>query len=98
MTEDKTIEDLQAQLIAMKDEQEKLRTEIEAQRQAAAKQEEDLNKARELNAQLLSRASVPSEAETKPDPYEGMTAEEALTAILPEVVDRTAAEMAARKA
>lgn len=99
MTEAPTIEELQAQLIAMKDEHEKLKTEIEAQRQEAAKSAEDLRRARELNAQLMSRVPAPQEQQPEPDPYEGMTPEQALEDILPEVVDRVAAEqLAARKA
>ena len=99
MTEAPTIEELQAQLIAMKDEHEKLKTEIEAQKQQAAKSEEDLKRARELNAQLMARAPAPEEKTPEPDPYEGLSPEQALEAILPEVVDRVAADMtAARKA
>lgn len=98
MAEEPTIEDLQAQLIALKDEHEKMIAQIEAQKQEAAKQAEDLKRARELNAQLMSKASTPAEKSEEPDPYEGMTGEDALIAILPEVVDKVAADMAARKA
>lgn len=90
MTEEPTIETLQAELIAMKAEHEKMIAEMEAQKQAAEKQSEDLKRARELNAQLMAKSTV-AENQPEPDPYEGMTAEEALEAILPEVVDRAAA-------
>lgn len=98
MAEEPTIEDLQAQLIALKDEHEKMIAQIEAQKQEAAKQAEDLKRARELNAQLMSKASATDGKSEEPDPYEGMTGEDALIAILPEVVDKVAADMAARKA
>ena len=90
MGEESTIETLQAELMAMKEEHEKMIAQMDAQKQEAAKQAEDLKRARELNAQLMVKSSVP-ENPPEPDPYEGMTAEEALEAILPEVVDRVAA-------
>lgn len=90
MTEEPTIETLQAELIALKEEHEKMIAQMDAQKQEAAKQAEDLKRARELNAQLMSKSTV-TENQPEPDPYEGMTAEEALEAILPEVVDRAAA-------
>ena len=90
MAEEPTIETLQAELMAMKEEHEKMIAQMEAQKQEAAKQSEDLKRARELNAQLMSKSTV-TENQPEPDPYEGMTAEEALEAILPEVVDRAAA-------
>lgn len=90
MAEEPTIETLQAELIALKEEHEKMIAQMNAQKQEAAKQAEDLKRARELNAQLMSKSTV-TENQPEPDPYEGMTAEEALEAILPEVVDRAAA-------
>jgi len=90
MAEEPTIETLQAELIALKEEHEKMIAQMDAQKQEAAKQAEDLKRARELNAQLMSKSTV-TENQPEPDPYEGMTAEEALEAILPEVVDRAAA-------
>ena len=90
MTEQPTIETLQAELVALKEEHEKMIAQMDAQKQEAAKQAEDLKRARELNAQLMSKSTV-TENQPEPDPYEGMTAEEALEAILPEVVDRAAA-------
>lgn len=90
MTEEPTIETLQAELMALKEEHEKMIAQMDAQKQEAAKQAEDLKRARELNAQLMSKSTV-TENQPEPDPYEGMTAEEALEAILPEVVDRAAA-------
>ena len=96
MAEEPTIETLQAELIALKEEHEKMIAQMDAQKQEAAKQAEDLKRARDLNAQLMAESTV-TENQPEPDPYEGMTAEEALEAILPEVVDRAAANMKAAK-
>lgn len=98
MAEQPTIETLQAELIALKEEHEKMIAQMDAQKQEAAKQAEDLKRARDLNAQLMSKASTPAEKSEEPDPYEGMTPEQALEAILPEVVDKVAAERAAKEA
>ena len=98
MAEQPTIETLQAELIALKEEHEKMIAQMDAQKQEAAKQAEDLKRARDLNAQLMAKASTPAEKSEEPDPYEGMTAEQALEAILPEVVDKVAAERAAKEA
>ena len=96
MTEQPTIETLQAELVALKEEHEKMIAQMDAQKQEAAKQAEDLKRARELNAQLMAKSTVPEKSE-EPDPYEGMTAEQALEAILPEVVDKAAANMKTAK-
>ena len=97
MAEQPTIETLQAELIALKEEHEKMIAQMDAQKQEAAKQAEDLKRARDLNAQLMAKSTVAEKSE-EPDPYEGMTAEQALEAILPEVVDKVAAERAAKEA
>lgn len=91
MTE--TIEDLQAQLIALQAEQEKLKAESEARKLELDKATESLQKARDLNAQLVSRMGAPEQKEPEQDPYEGLSPDEALEKILPELVDRTAASM-----
>jgi hypothetical protein len=102
MTEQPTIETLQAELVALKEEHEKMIAQMDAQKQEAAKQAEDLKRARDLNAQLMAKGiidnSIYGEKSEEPDPYEGMTAEQALEAILPEVVDKVAAERAAKEA
>ena len=91
MTE--SIEDLQAQLIALQAEQEKLKAESEARKLELDKATESLQKARDLNAQLVSRMGAPEQESEETDPYEGLSPEEALEKILPELVDRTAASM-----
>ena len=79
MTEQPTIETLQAELVALKEEHEKMIAQMDAQKQEAAKQAEDLKRARDLNAQLMAKSTVAEKSE-EPDPYEGMTAEQALEA------------------
>ena len=96
MAEEPTIETLQAELIALKEEHEKMIAQMDAQKQEAAKQAEDLKRARDLNAQLMAKSTVAEKSE-EPDPYAGMTPEQALESILPEVVDRAAANMKAAK-
>ncbi len=96
MTEQPTIETLQAELVALKEEHEKMIAQMDAQKQEAAKQAEDLKRARDLNAQLMAKSTVAEKSE-EPDPYEGMTPEQALESILPEVVDKAAANMKAAK-
>ncbi len=96
MAEEPTIETLQAELVALKEEHEKMIAQMDAQKQEAAKQSEDLKRARELNAQLMAKSTVAEKSE-EPDPYEGMTPEQALESILPEVVDKAAANMKAAK-
>lgn len=98
MGEEPSIESLQAELIALKEEHEKMIAQMDAQKQEAAKQSEDLKRARELNAQLMAKSTVPAEDQQEPDPFEGLSPDQALEKILPEVVDKIAAQKTAKEA
>ena len=101
MTEDNnnpTIEDLQKQIVEMKEAQEKNAAEMQAMKDNLAKSEESLKAARELNAKLLNK--VPGEGqpdpEKKDDPYEGLSDMETLEKMTEEMVDKVAEREAAR--
>lgn len=91
MSEEVSIEDLQKQLLELQKKQEELTTQLTAKDKELSENKESLAKARDLNADLMSKASAGSQ-EPAPDPYADMTPEEALEAVLPEVVDRVAAD------
>ena len=102
MTEENnpTIEDLQKQIVEMKEAQEKNAAEMQSVKDSLAKSEESLKAARELNAKLLNK--VPGEddpaAEKKTeDPYEGLSDMETLEKMTEEMVDRVAAQRAKKK-
>ena len=100
MTEENTptIEDLQKQIVEMKEAQEKNAAEMQAMKDSLAKSEESLRTARELNAKLLNK--VPGEGqpdpEKKDDPYEGLSDMETLEKMTAEMVDRVAEREAAK--
>ena len=96
MTDEPTIESLQADLIALKETTEALKAQAAADAEVRQKLEADLKAARDLNAKLISREGVSQDAPEE-DPYAGLTYEEQLEKILPEVVDRVAEKMAATK-
>ena len=93
-----TVEDLQKQIVEMKEAQEKNAAEMQAMKDNLAKSEESLKAARELNAKLLNK--VPGEGqpdpEKKDDPYEGLYDMETLEKMTEEMVDKVAEREAAR--
>ena len=94
-----TIEELQKQLLEMKEASEKSAAEMQALKDQLSKSGEDLKNARDLNAKLMSK--VPGEDGTAPedkkDPYEGMSEMEVLEKMSEEMVDRIVAEQDAKK-
>ena len=101
MTEDKTpsIEELQKQILEMKEAGEKNAAEMQALKDQLSKSSEDLKNARDLNAKLMSK--VPGEDGTAPedrkDPYEGMSEMEVLEKMSEEMVDKVVAAQDAKK-
>ena len=103
--EDKTpsIEELQKQILEMKEASEKSAAEMQALKDRLSKSGEDLKNARDLNAKLMSK--VPGEdasdtdkpPEDKKDPYEGMSDMEVLEKMSEEMVDKVVAAQDAKK-
>ena len=99
--EDKTpsIEELQKQILEMKEAGEKNAAEMQALKDQLSKSSEDLKNARDLNAKLMSK--VPGEDGTAPekkeDPYEGLSDMETLEKMSEEMVDKIVADMDAKK-
>lgn len=92
-----TIEELQQQLLELREAQEAQKTSMDNQAAELKKAQEDLAAARKLNARLMAGTDVPQQGEPEKDPLEGMTPEEALIAVIPEVVDRVDASMNKKK-
>ena len=98
--EDKTpsIEELQKQILDMKEASEKNASEMQALKDQLSKSSEDLKNARDLNAKLMNK--VPGEGqpapEKKEDPYEGLSDMETLEKMTEEMVDRVAEKQAAK--
>lgn len=102
MTEDNktpSIEELQKQILEMKEAGEKNAAEMQALKDQLSKSSEDLKNARDLNAKLMSK--VPGEDGTAPedrkDPYEGMSEMEVLEKMSEEMVDKVVAAQDAKK-
>ena len=99
--EDKTpsIEELQKQILDMKEASEKQAAEMQQMKDSLSKSEESLKAARDLNAKLMSK--VPGEDGTAPekkeDPYEGLTDMETLEKMSEEMVDKIVAAQDAKK-
>ena len=101
MTEDNkqpTIEELQKQILEMKEANEKREAEMQQMKDQLSKSSEDLKNARDLNAKLMNK--VPGEGqpapEKKEDPYEGLSDMETLEKMTEEMVDRVAEKQAAK--
>ena len=93
-----TVEELQSQILEMKEANEKNAAEMQTLKEQLSKSGEDLKAARDLNAKLMSK--VPGEDGTAPeekDPYEGMSDMEVLEKMSEEMVDRIVAEQDAKK-
>ena len=101
MTEENapTVEDLQKQILEMKEANEKTAAEMQTLKESLSKSEESLKAARDLNAKLMSK--VPGEGqpdpEKKEDPYEGLSDMETLEKMTEEMVDKVAEKQAAKK-
>ena len=93
-----SIEELQAQILEMKEANEKNAAEMQSLKDSLSKSEESLKAARDLNAKLMSK--VPGEGQpapdTKEDPYEGLSDMETLEKMTEEMVDKVAEREAAR--
>ena len=83
MSEEVSVEELQKQILEMKEANEKTAVEMQNLKESLSKSEDSLKAARELNAKLMSK--VPGEDDAsdsdKPpaDPYEGLSQEEMLS-------------------
>jgi len=96
-----SIEDLQKQILEMKEASEKNAAEMQALKDQLAKSGEDLKNARDLNAKLMSKVPGDDPAsdsdKPEPDPYEGLSQEEMLAKIGEDFVDKVVAELDAKK-
>ena len=94
-----SIEELQKQILDMKEASEKQAAEMQQMKESLGKSEESLKAARDLNAKLMNK--VPGEGqpdpEKKEDPYEGLSDMETLEKMTEEMVDRVAEKQAAKK-
>ena len=94
MTDEKTLEDLQAELLALREEQETLKAAVKNKDDEIGKLQQDLGKARELNSALISKVPGPSgQPAGEEDPYAGMSDEEAFIAMIPDIVDDAASKL-----
>lgn len=101
MSEEVSVEELQKQILEMKEANEKTAVEMQNLKESLSKSEDSLKAARELNAKLMSK--VPGEDDAsdsdKPpaDPYEGLSQEEMLSKMGEDFVDKVVAELDAKK-
>ena len=98
MSEEVSVEELQKQILEMKEANEKTAVEMQNLKESLSKSEDSLKAARELNAKLMSK--VPGEDGTAPeekDPYEGMSDMEVLEKMSEEMVDKIVAAQDAKK-
>lgn len=98
MSEEPTIEDLQKQILEMKEQREKEAAELAALKKDAEQRETDLKAARELNAKLMSGVpGTDADPKADPDPYEGLSDMEILERMSVELVDKVAESRKAQK-
>ena len=94
-----TVEELQTQILEMKEQNEKTAAEMQTLKDSLSKSEESLKAARDLNAKLMNK--VPGEGqpdpEKKDDPYEGLSEMETLEKMTEEMVDKVAAKQAEKR-
>ena len=97
-----SIEELQKQILEMKEASEKSAAEMQALKDQLSKSGEDLKAARDLNAKLMSK--VPGEDDKASDsekhdedPYEGLSFDDMLSKMGGDMVDKVVAEMDAKK-
>ena len=99
--EDKTpsIEELQKQILDMKEASEKQAAEMQQMKDSLSKSEESLKAARDLNAKLMNKVpgeDAPSSDKQDEDPYEGLSFDEMLSKMGGDIVDKVVAEMDAK--
>ena len=95
-----SIEDLQKEILAMKEASEKSAAEMQTLKDRLSKSSEDLKNSRDLNAKLLNKVPGDEASDTdKPpaDPYEGLSQEEMLSKLGEDFVDKVVAEIDAKK-
>ena len=102
MTEENTptIEELQKQILEMKEAGEKNAAEMQALKDQLSKSSEDLKNARDLNAKLMSKVpgeDAPNTDKHDEDPYEGLSQDEMLAKLGEDFVDKVVAELDAKK-
>ena len=102
MTEDNkqpTIEELQKQILEMKEANEKREAEMQQMKDQLSKSSEDLKNARDLNAKLMSKVpgeDAPSSDKQDEDPYADLPFDEMLSKMGGDMVDKVVAEMDAQ--
>ena len=95
-----SIEELQKQILEMKEANEKSAAEMQQLKDQLAKSGEDLKNARDLNAKLMSKVpgeGAPDTEKQPEDPYEGLSQEEMLARMGEDIVDKVVAELDAAK-
>lgn len=100
MAEEVSVEELQKQILEMKEANEKTVVEMQNLKDSLSKSEESLKAARDLNAKLMSKVPGEDASDTdKPpeDPYEGLSQEEMLAKMGEDFVDKVVAELDAKK-
>ncbi len=96
-----SIEELQKQILDMKEAGEKNAAEMQALKDQLSKSSEDLKNARDLNAKLMSKVPGEDDASSSEkqdeDPYEGLSQDEMLAKLGEDFVDKVVAELDAKK-
>lgn len=95
-----TVEELQSQILEMKEQNEKTAAEMQALKDQLSKSSEDLKNARDLNAKLMSKVpgeDAPDTDKHDEDPYEGLSQDEMLAKLGEDFVDKVVAELDAKK-
>lgn len=95
-----TVEELQKQILEMKEASEKNAAEMQQLKDQLTKTGEDLKNARDLNAKLMSKVpgeGAPDTEKQPEDPYEGLSQEEMLAKMGEDLVDKVVAELDAAK-
>ena len=95
-----TVEELQKQILEMKEANEKNAAEMQQLKDQLNKTGEDLKNARDLNAKLMSKVpgeGAPDTEKQPEDPYEGLSQEEMLARMGEDIVDKVVAELDAAK-
>ncbi len=95
-----SIEELQKQILEMKEAGEKNAAEMQALKDQLSKSSEDLKNARDLNAKLMSKVPGEDASDTDKqdeDPYADLSFDDMLSKMGGDMVDKVVAEMDAKK-